>query len=98
MRQRHVDDRREWTGQIAVPVLVKGLRDLGRDASCGQDVEVGELQHRVRAEIGIADVASADDRRLNVGDQRLVVRGAVETLELREIAQRLEAAIGVGVE
>src|SRR3546814_17475405 len=67
---------------------------------CSSDlhVEIEEQALVARAEIFIADIASADDGRLLVGGETLVVHAPIEPGEVGEIAQHLGAPQHEGIE
>ncbi len=92
------DQRGGGIGGVAVPVGVELRGHVAHHRADRQHVEIGEGDFALAAEIFVADVAPADDRRLVVRGERLVVHAAVEAREIgRQLAQA-EAAAGVGIE
>ena len=76
-RMRVGDDALEGIGRIAVPVAVEILRDFAHHRPGQQHVGIGKGGVGMAAEVGIADVAPADDRHLVVGGERFVVHAPV---------------------
>ena len=89
---------RRWPGRFAVPVRVEPGRDFAHHGASGEHVEVGECDRAVGAEVFVADVAAADDRRLVVGRERLVVHAPVDAREVGDEVADAQAAIGERVE
>ncbi len=86
-------------GALVVPVGVERLHHLGHERPERQHVHVGEGDIGGRVEVFVADVATAKDRRLTIGDERLDVHAAVEAIEVgRQVPHACQAAIPVRVE
>ena len=70
-------------GGVAVPVLVEGLRRLLHHRADRDQVEVAEIGV-AGIEIGVADIAAADDGDVAVHDERLVVHAPVEPVRIQQ--------------
>ncbi len=87
---RAAQQRRQRIGRGAGPVAVEVGRYVGHDGADGQHVQVGE-QHAFRgAEILVADIAAAGDRRLVVGGEGFIVHAPVGPAKTGDIAERLQ--------
>jgi len=73
--------------QHRVPERVEHPPGVGHHGAGGHHVAVAEVEHRVRVEVLVADVAPAEDRDTAVDGEGLVVHAAVEP---RELAQEVE--------
>jgi len=80
-----------------VPELVEGIGHGAHARAVGEHVQVAE-RDLPRLEILIADVASAEDGRLVVGDESLVVHAPVQAREVADHAEVAEASIRHRVE
>ncbi len=65
-------------GRLAVPVLLECSRDLSSGRPDREHVEIREFHRLAGAEILVADITPADDRRLRIRGERLVVHPPVQ--------------------
>ena len=84
--------RRQYVGKrvrrATCPIAIEILRHVVDDRPDRQNVEIDEQHILARGEILVADIASADHRRLVVGGERLVVHAPVEAGEVEEVSER----------
>ena len=73
LRRRQLE-RRYRHHPVAVPVRIEDSRGLSRHGSNAEHVQVVEVERRVEAQVLVGDVAPAQDRRLVVPDDGLVVQ------------------------
>jgi len=78
-----------------VPEGIEAGRDVGRQRSGDDDIAVKEIARRIEAEIGVADIAAADDRQRVVDRDDLVVHALVQA---REVEDQFGVAQAVGPE
>src|SRR3546814_3336818 len=88
----------DWSSDVCSSDLVEVPRHVLDDRTECEHVEIEEQALVARAEIFIADIASADDGRLIVGGETLVVHAPIEPGEVGEIAQHLGAPQHEGIE
>ncbi len=73
-------ERLDRYGNRAVPVVVKGGRQLRYQGSAHENVIVRVLGVGIDLKIGIADIAAADQGRRVVGNEQFIVHAIVEPL------------------
>ncbi len=93
-----LEQRCDRVGRRGIPELVEGTGNLADDRADRQDVQVAEGHLAGCLEVLVADVASAQDRHLIVGDECLVVHAAIDTGKIAEHAEPAEGARGDRIE
>ena len=94
-RGQHAVDR---ISRRARPVTIEIGRDLLDHRADHGDVEVREQSLLGRAEVLVADVATAQDGDAVVGDQRLAVHPAVQAPEVEQVVGPARAAQHEGID
>ncbi|RZM19943.1 MAG: hypothetical protein EOP67_56155, partial [Sphingomonas sp.] len=86
---RRGQDEGRRVGGRGVPIGIEGTRRSRHHRPHAQHIQVGEIVGVAGAEILVADVAPADDRRRAVRGEALVVHASVETQEIGRVPYRL---------